>query len=112
MRETRISVFFVIGFLVLFLVMMTGRLVLSFSFIVPLVLFITIGVFMARGMSRVQSEKVELKICDKCGEKLDPYSRFCKHCGTKVSDKIICEYCGHENSDELLQCENCNALLK
>ena len=50
--------------------------------------------------------------CLSCGNHIQGYHRFCPHCGTEQSDKIVCEYCGHKNDKHLLQCSECNALIK
>jgi hypothetical protein len=50
--------------------------------------------------------------CIHCHESIETYHKFCPLCGVEQTNYIICDYCGHENPKELLQCEKCNALIK
>ena len=50
--------------------------------------------------------------CIHCHQSIETYNKFCPLCGVEQTDYIICDYCGHKNKKELLQCEKCNALIK
>jgi predicted amidophosphoribosyltransferase len=50
-----------------------------------------------------------LKICPKCGKRLEGTSKFCNYCGMEIISK--CPSCGAKVSGEAKFCENCGQNL-
>jgi hypothetical protein len=59
-----------------------------------------------------QSRRVKQVKCTYCNQMIDAHADTCPICGNRQNETIECEYCGHINKGNLLQCEECNALLK
>lgn len=116
-------VFFVVfGFMVLFpttFILISTRTIQVYIIPIIMILFF-LGVFggMIRLISK-QSIKVkqatpftENRRCVHCNKIIELEYKYCPDCGGEQTNYIICEYCGHHNDKNRIQCEECNALIK
>ncbi|PAT02041.1 hypothetical protein CI105_04040 [Candidatus Izimaplasma bacterium ZiA1] len=116
MRKTN-PIYFLFMFLGLFTFVFSFGFVLpsyinTTFFIVPGIVFISIFTSIKLSNGTLQKKATIYKSCPYCRNEIDVNSVFCNVCGEQFNKNIICEYCGHSNSGELLQCEKCNGLLK
>ena len=112
MKIYRSFVIIILLFVVKMLITFSDFKVFSIAMIVPFFIFFFIMLFALKFITSVSKQSTTVKTCPSCQSKVPLYATFCQYCGTKLSGKSICEYCGHENNDDLLQCEQCNGLLK
>jgi choline-glycine betaine transporter len=105
-------VIFILFFVLMMLLTFSGFKVFSIVMIIPFFIFFFIMVFALKFITGASKQSTTVKSCPTCHSHVPLYAKFCQYCGTKLSGKIICEYCGHENEEEFLQCEQCNGLLK
>lgn len=109
-----VGVFFFFPFI--FITTMDG---FSVLFIIPfiMILFFILFIFIAVKFGKQNNVRRTTVFtrdsrCTQCARTIDPNYKYCPHCGMEQLDYIVCEYCGHHNSKQNLQCEECNALIK
>lgn len=49
----------------------------------------------------------EEKLCHKCLHQSKPGSKFCTHCGEKLSDPFVCPHCSTAMESRSMYCPNC-----
>lgn len=112
-----------IGFIAFFFffpfIFITSVRVMSFMFLMPffmilIFIFIIFVSYRSKRKEHVSRSTVFTsdRRCNNCLSSIDIEHEYCPHCGKKQTDYIICDYCGHKNSTDRLQCEECNALIK
>lgn len=93
----------------------------QFMSMIPIIVFLIFGVIfgtMFKLITKKQKEYTNMQYpigdrhCIHCHESIETYHKFCPLCGTEQTSYIICDYCGHRNSLQDLQCKECNALIK
>lgn len=57
----------------------------------------------------IKSFKEDVIVCPKCNETLDKDSKFCNHCGYKLTK--TCEYCNTDNDSDSKFCKKCGKEL-
>lgn len=92
--------------------------------IIPIIMLIIMGGFfflvfsLANNASKRQNRfnsdtyTTSERHCIQCHEQISTTDKYCPNCGTEQTEYIVCDYCGHQNNKHLLQCQNCNALIK
>ena len=89
----------------------------AMSYLLPIILVLGIGgffMYIAKSINTGHFEE-RLKIrmtCYKCNAEIDASSEFCPKCGVNLNDKIECEYCGHLNPFDAVECQKCKANIK
>ena len=88
-----------------------------FSFAFPIVLvFVVVSFFMyiTKQMNTAQfEERLKTKTtCFNCKEEIPFGSEFCPKCGVNLTEKVVCDYCGHLNPVDAVECSECKANLK
>ena len=89
----------------------------AMSYLLPIILIFGIGgffMYIAKGLNTAHfEERLKIRmICYKCKAEIEAGSEFCPKCGVNLHDKVECDYCGHLNPFDAVECQNCNANLK
>ena len=91
----------------------------SVLFVIPFFMILFFGIFIVAAIKFNNSQNyrrttvfTEDTTCTQCGNGIESNHKYCPHCGMKQLEYIVCEYCGHHNNKQNLQCEECNALIK
>lgn len=121
-KKILLFIFFVMG---LFFLMPISFIFISDGFsgfiLIPLIMFaimvFAILFFFKLASKNVKRENQKIlytddRHCVHCHESIEMHHQFCPYCGKEQTNYIVCDYCGHKNDKRLLQCEECNALIK
>jgi len=76
--------------------------------IIFLILILSIIWFIVRlktTFSKYRSKKV-IRMCTKCGQKINAGSKFCNNCGYEIKSST-CGNCGFDNDIDYIFCVNC-----
>lgn len=124
-KKVFIIMFFVMGtFFLIPVVIITAIDGFSTYMLIPIIMLAIMGGFFllifslannnAKRQIRFNSDSYTTteRHCIQCHEQISTTDKYCPECGTEQTEYIVCDYCGHQNNKHLLQCQNCNALIK
>lgn len=99
-------------FLILFIsVFFTGSVMFTTA-LIPLIFILPVIINLAKRGTTTENQRFQAKMaCKQCQKIIDRDSRFCKYCGTSVTDEFACEFCGEYNPKGTEYCSNCGAKL-
>ena len=99
-------------FVVLFIsIFFTGSVMFTTA-LVPLIFILPLIINLAKRQNSGENQRYQAKMaCKQCQKIIDRDSRFCKYCGTSVSEEFACEFCGEYNPKGTEYCSNCGAKL-